>query len=346
MTGGHASGEIRIPMPWDESPADEPDDLPVIPYHTPLEIAAADEIEDQPTIVERLGYRLASDLDTAPPPPLLLDRLHPRGHTVLFGTGGVGKGALAAQWCGELAALGERVLLVDYENHPEEWGSRLYGLKANTDLVGHIAPNTPEWKAASGPLWKHTAALRELIAAERISYAIVDSIVFACPGADPSDPNTVGLYGSALLELGVPVLSLAHVPKAGKDLTYPFGSAFWHNQARMTWSLEQDGEHALLTMRKANNYGRVERARITTTWTDGYLIEVAETPYRRVLHDRIRVALGDEALMVKEITTRVNENLEEGEKQASVEVVRITLKRAADGKYPEFAREGDRWRRR
>jgi len=41
--------------------------------------------------------------------------------------GGVGKGTLTAWWIVNLIAGGHRVLLVDYEGHPEEWARRIYG---------------------------------------------------------------------------------------------------------------------------------------------------------------------------------------------------------------------------
>ena len=58
---------------------------------------------------------------------------------------------------------------------------------ASHELIGHVAPNTPAWTAARGTLWQQAAALRSLVVQQRIDYVVIDSIVFACPGADPSD---------------------------------------------------------------------------------------------------------------------------------------------------------------
>ena len=47
-----------------------------------------------------------ASIPTDPPPPLLIDRLDPEGHTILYGTGGIGKGALACSWIARLVAEG------------------------------------------------------------------------------------------------------------------------------------------------------------------------------------------------------------------------------------------------
>jgi AAA domain len=298
-----------------------------------------------PDIADKLGRRRASELDTEPPAPLLIERLDPSGHTILFGTGGAGKGVLAVHWTIQLVRQGHRVLLIDYENHPDEWGRRLYGLGGSDVMarVSYVAPHSPEWTADRGPIWRQAEELRELVVHDQITYLVIDSIVPACPGEDPSDPNTVSQYTAALQIIGTPALSLAHVPKAGTDLTYPFGSAFWHNLSRMTWSLEQDGENGLLTQRKHNNYRRTEKARVSVTWTDGRPSEVWERPYHRVLADRILAVMGENGRRAKEIATRINEGLAEDEKPTTESAIRGTLNRGLGTLPAIFRKEAELW---
>lgn len=78
-------------------------------------------------ILERTGVRTLDAFSTEPPPPMIIDRLDPTGHSILYGPGGAGKGTLASWWILQLAREGKRVLIVDYENHPEEWARRIHG---------------------------------------------------------------------------------------------------------------------------------------------------------------------------------------------------------------------------
>ena len=215
---------------------------------------------------------------TDPPPPLLIDRLDPEGHTILYGTGGIGKGALASWWITRLVAEGQRVLILDYEGHPTEWARRIASLDpAATAGVSHLTP--------AGSLRDVAESIRHEADALEITYVIVDSAVMAS-GDDPMKPDAARSYGEGVIRLGRPVLTLAHVTKFD-DARYPFGSIFWHNLARTTWSLTADGDKALLSHRKHNNYAAMARQSIVMTWTDGQLREVWERPYAASLADEI-----------------------------------------------------------
>src|SRR5262245_26422680 len=105
-------------------------------------IAEPNSQHAEPGLADRLGARLLSEISTAPAPPLICDRLDPHGHTILYGTGGVGKGVLVTSWIARMVAEGHRVLLVDYENHPEEWARRYAGLRGaqGVEAILHVAP--------------------------------------------------------------------------------------------------------------------------------------------------------------------------------------------------------------
>ena len=139
----------------------------------------------------------------------------------------------------------------------------------------------------------------------------IDSIVTACAGADPMKPEAVCNYTAALEYIGLPVLSLAHTDKA-ENLRYPFGSIFWHNLARMTYSLKADGATVILQHRKHNNYEREPTRKVEVAWNDdGLPINVDETLYAEDLARRISSALIGRTLTVREVCDRLDEDADE-----------------------------------
>jgi len=251
-------------------------------------------------------------LDRTPPPPLLLDRLDPLESTILYGPGGVGKGTLTCRWISDLVVIREaRVLILDYENHGPEWARRIFGL-AGVNVLGSV-----EWRAplveGRGPIWKHAEWIHDTCAVLNIGYVVIDSAIMACGGQDPLKPETPGFFFEAIQHLGVPSLTLAHVTKL-HDARYPFGSVFWHNLARVTWSLMPKGEDIILTSRKANNYAKPSPQAITTTWHDGMLGEVSERPAMFSLLDRLADAFEDgEPKAVSQLAAFLNDGLDASE---------------------------------
>ena len=298
----------------------------------------------------RLGAILLADISTAPPSPLLCGRLDPASHTILYGSGGVGKGTYTCHLITRLVADGHRVLILDYENHGDEWARRYRGL-AGTDGSEHVlwvAPLTSGWGGPRGAIWQQATDVRDLAKEFGATYVVIDSIVPACGGSDPMDPGTVARYVGALEYLGIPVLSLAHVTKEG-DLRYPFGSIFWHNFARVTWSLHRDGERLILTNRKSNNYANQGKAVVTVTWRDDLPRDVAEQAYSAVVADRVEEILAGDSLAVTAILARLNGDLEEGEEAIKPNTVRTALRRGLRAEPKRFTVEGTgetaKWRR-
>jgi hypothetical protein len=298
----------------------------------------------------RLGAIALAELSTAPPAPLLCGRLDPTSHTILYGTGGVGKGTFACYLITRLVAAGHRVLILDYENHGDEWSRRYYGLagRDGSEHVLWVAPLTAGWGGPRGAIWQQVTDVRDLATVFGATYVVIDSIVPACGGSDPMNPGTVALYVGALEYLGLPVLSLAHVTKAD-DLRYPFGSVFWHNLARITWSLHKDGERVILTHRKSNNYANQGRTVVTVTWRDGLPRDVAEQAYSAVVADRIEEVIASEALAVGTIVARLNVGLEEDEEPTKANTVNKALHRGLRSEPKRFTVEGTgemaKWRR-
>jgi hypothetical protein len=294
-------------------------------------------------IMARTGARCLAQVSPAPAPAPHLGFLDPDGHTILHGMGGVGKGVLTAHWMARLASDGHRVLLADYEGHPGEWARRIHGLGGADALAAicYVSPSSADWSGHRGAIWTQAGELRALAVEWEATYLVIDSIIPACGAIDPLKPEAAGQYAAALVRIGLPALSLAHVTKADSP-AYPFGSIFWHNLARMSWSLTRDGETIQLVSRKANNYDRLGRFVVSATWFEGALGEVALTPYSVVLADRIAEALAAEPLTVPELVDRLNEEgADTGESEIKADSVRHALRRGL--KAGIFACEGDRW---
>lgn len=285
------------------------------------------------TIVDVVGTtvpsraRRLSEIPRDPPAPLLLDRLDPDGHTVLYGTGGSGKGVQASHWTPQLVRDGHVVLIIDYESHPEEWARRIGALGGPDVLeaVRYVAPLTTDWTGVRGPIWAQARELRAIADDVGATFIIIDSIVPACGSVDPLKPEAASQYAAALQLIERPVLSLAHVTKDG-DSRYPFGSVFWHNLARTTWSLTRVQGGALLTHRKANNYASQGRFLVSATWMDGLPREVWEQPYSAKLADLIAEVL-TEPMNVDAIVKRLNEDVGDDEQAVKADSVRKALRR-------------------
>lgn len=293
--------------------------------------------------IERLGARLLNVIPTDPPPPLMIGRVDPNGHTILYGTGGVGKGTLASSWVVGLLMEGRRVLIVDYENHPDEWARRINGIGADASLMDqvlHVAPLTAAWGGKRGALWVQAADLRQLSIAFGADVMLVDSLVPACGGTDALKPEAAALYAGGLEYIGLPTLSLAHVTKE-HDLRYPFGSVFWHNLARTTWSLKQVGGAVLLAHRKHNNYAKLPRQQIEVTWSsDGTPQSVWERSHSEALAQRISYLLGGQALSATQIVDLLNEELDEDDEVVKANSVRVALNRGLKARPPKFTKTG------
>jgi AAA domain-containing protein len=306
---------------------------------TDSEAATVAEIRSVP-LMDRLGAALLSEISADPPPPLLIDRLDPAGHTILYGTGGAGKGVIAAWWIVQLVGLGHRPLILDYERHPDEWSRRVGSLGGpeSRSRVLHVAPLSAAWQARRGALWAQAEAIRELALSWAATCIVIDSIVPACGAADPLKPEAASQYAGALEYIGLPALSIAHVTKAD-SVAYPFGSVFWHNLARVSWSIERDGDSAILTARKANNYARPGKYAVTTTWRSDVPAEVWERPYSAQLADRIADVIVDSPMTVPQIVGALNEGDDEGVR-VKADSVRAALRRGAK----RFVDDGERWR--
>lgn len=302
---------------------------------------AAGEPQPSPS-VELVGesWRPLASVDRTPPGPLVLGRLPPAEHTILFGPGDTGKGTVAADWIVQASREGLRTLIVDYESHPGEWARRIFDLGGADalDPVAYANPVPPGYPI--GSLAVHIERLREAADNAGADLIVIDSVSAAC-GGDPLDSFVAWAYQRAVMRLGRTVLSLAHVTKV-HAMAYPFGSVMWHNAARMTYSLERVAGGGLkLRCRKSNAYRKPADVLITPDWVDDRLRDVRYQDYSASVADRVADLLADgvdrtQAEIRNELQDPDGEPLKE-------ETVRFALTRnVGPGKRFTVARSGAR----
>ncbi len=198
----------------------------------------------EPTI----GSRTAADLRYGPPlPQLAAPFLTSEGATVLYGKGGTGKGITACWLITRLVAAGHVVMVLDFEGHEREWGSRLRGLGMTDDELARIPYRSPfgaDWTAPTGALSKVAEAVRDDAERLGVTYLVVDSYSVATSNGDLMGGEAAAReYFTGLATIGLPSLTIAHVRgDSGRFPDQPFGSVFVHNLARETWAVERIGD--------------------------------------------------------------------------------------------------------
>lgn len=371
VTPGRIVVGTRVRGPGEDAPREDADEVPEQPDEEPVEGSGAEPegrssdgdgrepgeqeapdaddgpADEPPAILARLGARWLRDVSHAAPPDLLLERLDAEEDTVLFGAGDTGKGVLACDWIVRLTREGHRVLILDYENHPSEWSRRIRALGGvdAAHRVVHVSPTGTTWKGPRGSIWQQQDELRELADAIDATFVVIDSAAVACGGADSLKPEAPGQYFPALRFIGRPTLTLAHVTK-GDDLRYPFGSVFWHNLARVTWSAEKvgaQGHQVILSHRKGNNHAHQGRQLVTITWRDGLPGEVWEETYNARLAVLISGVLKSGPMTVSRIVAALNEDLDEGDPRIKADSVRAALRRGVRMVPKQFTVTGEEW---
>lgn len=211
-----------------------------------------------------------SDVEPAVTTKLLLEKLHPEDHTILFGDGGTGKGVIAAWWAAQLTRLEHplRVLVLDYEEHARfEWRPRIERFGGDLDAVHIWQPQEPIWDIAS--------AVHTIIEEKKIDYVMVDSVVYACQPEEAEKSVTAAQYNDAIRQFRRPVLSLAHVTKADPEPKHPFGSMVWSAGARITIGISTVGPELdsprKLRFVKVNQGGDNRPTQIDWSWVTGEL---------------------------------------------------------------------------
>jgi hypothetical protein len=98
-------------------------------------------------------------------------------------------------------------MVLDYEGHEREWGSRLRGLGLTDEELAHVhyrAPFGSDWTAVRGELDKVADLVREDAQRVNATYLVVDSYTFATSTGD-----TMG-GAAAAQEYGVSLRQFVH----------------------------------------------------------------------------------------------------------------------------------------
>lgn len=317
----------------------------------------ARELDGAP--VGTIGGRTAADLSSGPPPDQLVPPfIDPDGPVILFGKGGACKGITSCWLIAQLIRADHQVMIVDYEGHEREWGSRLRGLGlADEELrrVHYRAPFGTDWTAPTGSLSEVALAVRADCDRLGITYVVVDSFSPATSNGDTMGGEAAAReYFGALVKIGRPSLTIAHVRgDAEKFPDRPFGSVFIHNYARETWAIyaEADADndpddpsrparvHVELRNQKKSG-GPKARPQLLAVefYGDGSLVVTKERTAEQPLDDAIAGVLQSGPMTVKAIVAAIKED----GRDVGPDTVSTTLKRHAD----RFAVEGDKRPRR
>lgn len=190
------------------------------------------------------------------------------GPTVLFADGGTGKSlfalALAVSVATGVAVVADgpaecgAVMYLDWETdeytHRERLGAILAGKGLSLDDAAPIY-----YRRETASLKASAPMLRRKVVDFGIRLVIVDSMG-AARGDDPKEAGTTIQTFNAARSLGVPVIFVDHVTKEdGRDGKKPFGSAYTHNMARLTWGMVkaqdagEDKTSIVLSNHKSNN---------------------------------------------------------------------------------------------
>jgi hypothetical protein len=308
-----------------------------------------------------IGTRTAADLRFGPPLPQLVPPfLTPEGPTVMYARGGTGKGVTTCWLIQQLVAAGQVVMVLDYEGHEREWGSRLRGLGLDDDALAKVhyrAPYSPEWDEETGALSKVAPLVRADCDRIGVTYLVVDSYTVATSNGDTMGGEAAAReYFSGLAVIGRPSLTIAHVRgDSARFPERPFGSVFVHNLARETWAAERIGDdepetdpdvlrvgprviNLELRNRKANGRGSAPAQFLTFSFFgDGTIEAHTERPSNRNVADLAADALTDGPLTLPALAAAIKEDTGEA---VSQDVLRVTLSRhpnrfvQATGKRP------------
>lgn len=333
MTEGGKAATAGLGQPaWDDGP----------PAMRSARNGSAPDADAEPTI----GGQTAADLRHGPAPAQLAGHfLTPEGATILYARGGTGKGMVTCWLLAQLVRAGHVVMVLDYEGHEREWGSRLRGIGLADDELRQVhyrAPFGPEWTAPTGALSAVAPAVRDDCARLGVTYLVVDSYSVATSNGDTMGGEQAAReYFTALAAIGLPSLTIAHVRGDSQRFPErPFGSVFVHNLARETWAAEKLGETggdligedyapAVVSLelrnQKANGRGKAPAQFVTFSfYADGSITTGEDGPPRRPVADLAADVLTEGPMTVREIVAAIKED---GGGDVSEDSLRTTLER-------------------
>lgn len=193
--------------------------------------------------------RSVSTADIVPPEALefiVPDLCVADGINILFGTGSGGKTWLLMKMALAVArggiflgrqCLQRNVLYVDFETGQSTYAYRMRRLCEGEGVSLEDARNVRFWNGKGIPFSDQVAAIKRTCDEHEIGLICLDHIAAAC-GGDASEQSIATALANAVGKIGLPVMALAHITGADmrnpEAVDKPFGSIFWHNNARRT----------------------------------------------------------------------------------------------------------------
>ena len=233
-----------------------------------------------PELLEEASYKVVDSQRRGRPAILLRDAIEPPAQgwivepllqadepTVLFGDGGSGKSQLALALAASIhtgrnlagfeVTRTMRTAFLDWEWTDWRHRRRLEALWGSGELpdLAYVPCQ------AEGPLSQQVDRVRRELRKHQAEFVVIDSVALGCDGP-PEEAQSALNFFQALARLEVTSLLVAHVNRSG-DIDKPFGSAFWHNNARATWYVKRVQEVEgttldLALLHKKGNDGRLE----------------------------------------------------------------------------------------
>ena len=174
--------------------------------------------------------------------PLLLEKKP----TILYGLGGLGK-SLLSQYLACLVAEGYpvgslepepgRVLYLDYEDDADTMADHVSKIHAG---LGVEDKSSIFYLPMGQPLANTLESVHAVVIEKDIQLVVVDSAALAVGSGGAQSDEPVLKYFSALRNLNVTSLTIAH--RAKNEDNGPFGSGFWVNVARNVYRVQAEKE--------------------------------------------------------------------------------------------------------
>lgn len=271
--------------------------------------------------VNEIDYGLDME-ETMLAPPLLPDN----APTIIFGDGGTAKSYVGDAICASIAtglpfagfSMPDLVVMViDYEANRATFGRRIARILAGMSLDRIPFGKLIYWNAQGIPLADQVEPIKRKAVRDGVGLIMIDSIGPAC-GGKPEDAEIALGYFRALSQIGLPSINIAHINRSG-DKDRPFGSTFWHNEARRTWYVARSQDEGAsridvgMYCKKVNDGPRPRPVALRIEFNDpGGPVEisridvasVAELQHERELHYQI-YALLSEPKTIDELTTEL-----------------------------------------
>jgi len=275
--------------------------------------------------------------------------------TIIFGDGGSGKSyislatAMAVQTGQALLPFAppipQGVLYLDWESSASTHRVRMERLALGVDMIDAL-PGIA-YLRCNLSLAEHLRQIKALISKYGIGCVIIDSAA-AASGGEPEKAEVALRFFNSLRTLKTTSLIVAHTTKDASQ-GKPFGSSFWHNEARATFEVirQQDEEASDIDIglynRKANDdkllmpIGLKLRFTKSTTWFEKMDLTEAAPQLTSQLPDSLRI----EQYLLEE--KRATGKVIAEALSLTTDSVRVTLNRQKGKRFIKWEDGSNQW---